>query len=414
MEQEINKNKILKRAEILSPAGDMERLLTAIDFGADAVYLGGKSFGMRTSSNNFDVTDLKNAVDYAHSKNVKVYLTCNTLPKNDEIKNLPEFIENSKNAGVDAFIVADIGVFNLIKKLAPDVDIHVSTQAGVVNYLTANEFYNMGAKRVVLARELSLDEIADIRAKTNKNLEIETFVHGSMCVSFSGRCLLSSYLTSRDANRGDCAQPCRWKYNLVEENREGQYFPIVENDSGAYILNSRDLCMIEHLDKLIEAGVDSLKIEGRAKSAYYVAVTTNAYKQALNDFYNCDGEWQVKKWMKGELEKISHREYNTGFYFGNEPGQVYENGGYVRKYDVVGVCEDYKDNMAIISQRNKFSKGEELDVLEPQSEPFNIKIEKMYDQWQNEINSAPHATQKVLIPCDKKIQKGAYLRRCRK
>ena len=414
MEQEINENKTLKRAEILSPAGDMERLLTAIDFGADAVYLGGKSFGMRTSSNNFDESDLKKAVDFAHSKNVKVYLTCNTLPKNDEIKNLPGFIEDAKSAGIDAFIVADIGVFNLIKKLAPDVDIHVSTQAGVVNYLTANEFYNMGAKRVVLARELSLEEIAEIREKTNKNLEIEAFVHGSMCVSFSGRCLLSSYLTSRDANRGDCAQPCRWKYNLVEENRKGQYFPIVEEDSGAYILNSRDLCMIEHLDKLVEAGVDSLKIEGRAKSAYYVAVTTNAYKKALNDFYNCDGKWQVKNWMKDELEKISHREYNTGFYFGNEPGQVYENGGYVRKYDVVGVCEGYENNMAIVSQRNKFSKGEELDVLEPKSDPFNIKIEKMYDEWHNEIDSAPHATQKIFIPTGRKIKKGAYLRRRRK
>lgn len=412
----MNKEKI-KRAEVLSPAGDMERFLAAVNFGADAVYLAGKSFGMRTSPSNFSKEDLKNAVDYAHLNGVKVYLTCNTLPRNNEIDHLPEFVETARDLGIDAFIVADVGTLALIKNLAPKTDVHVSTQSGVVNYLTARTFHEMGAKRVVLARELSLSEIAEIRQKTDENLELEAFVHGSMCVSFSGRCLLSSYLTGRDANRGDCAQPCRWKYNLVEENRHGQYFPVFEEADGTYFLNSRDLCMIEHIDKLVKAGVNSLKIEGRAKSAYYVAVTTNAYKMALLDYYSFTGNtgttWQVKPWMKDELEKISHREYNTGFYFNSEPGQVYSNGGYIRNYDVVGVCEGYKNGMLLVTQRNKFSTGDTLDVLEPGRAPFVLKVEKMYDEWNNEIVSAPHAMQKVYIPFEKAIKKGAFLRKQR-
>ncbi len=412
----MNKEKI-KRAEVLSPAGDMERFLAAVNFGADAVYLAGKSFGMRTSPSNFSKEGLKNAIDYAHLNGVKVYLTCNTLPRNSEIDHLPEFVETVRDLGIDAFIVADVGTLALIKKLAPKTDVHVSTQAGVVNYLTAKTFHEMGAKRVVLARELSLSEIAEIRQKTDESLELEAFVHGSMCVSFSGRCLLSSYLTGRDANRGDCAQPCRWKYNLVEENRQGQYFPVSEEADGTYFLNSRDLCMIEHIDKLVKAGVNSLKIEGRAKSAYYVAVTTNAYKMALLDYYSSIGNageiWQVKPWMKDELEKISHREYNTGFYFNSEPGQVYSNGGYIRNYDVVGVCEGYENGMLLVAQRNKFSTGDTLDVLEPGKAPFIFKVEKMYDEWNNEIVSAPHAMQRVYVPFEKAIKKGAFLRKRR-
>ena len=392
----MNKEKI-KRAEVLSPEGDMERFLAAVNFGADAVYLAGKSFGMRTSPSNFSKEDLKNAIDYAHLNGVKVYLTCNTLPRNNEIDHLPEFVETARDLGIDAFIVADVGTLALIKKLAPKTDVHVSTQEGVVNYLTARTFHEMGAKRVVLARELSLSEIAEIRQKTDESLELEAVVHGSMCVSFSGRCLLSSYLTGRDANRGDCAQPCRWKYNLVEENRQGQYFPVFEEADGTYFLNSRDLCMIEHIDKLVKAGVNSLKIEGRAKSAYYVAVTTNAYKMALLDYYS----------------KISHREYNTGFYFNSEPGQVYSNGGYIRNYDVVGVCEGYENGMLLVTQRNKFSTGDTLDVLEPGRAPFVLKLEKMYDEWNNEIVSAPHAMQRVYIPFGKTIKKGAFLRKRR-
>ena len=399
------------RPEILSPAGDMERLVSAVKFGADAVYLAGKAFGMRTSPNNFGEEELVDAVKFAHENNVKVYLTCNTLPRNDEIKQLPKFIQDAVSAGVDAFIVADIGVLQMVKKYAPSTDVHISTQAGVVNYLTAQTFYDMGAKRVVLARELSLEDIATIRAKTDNNLELEVFVHGSMCVSFSGRCLLSSYLTGRDANRGDCAQPCRWKYNLVEENRAGQFFPVIEEkNGGTYFLNSRDLCMINHLPEVIKAGATSLKIEGRAKSAYYVAVTTNAYKHAVQ-------AWMagklVEPWVSEELEKISHREYNTGFFFGSEPGQVYDNGGYVRGYDVVAVCDGYNNGMMEISQRNKFFKGDTLDVLEPSGKSFLLKIEKIFDQWGKEVDSTPHAMQKFFVPTDREILPGAYLRKKR-
>lgn len=403
----------MKNVEILSPAGDLERLHAAVDYGADAIYLAGKEFGMRTSPLNFNDNDLIEGIKYAHKNNVKVYLTCNTLPKNNEISRLPSFIEKAKNFGIDAFIVADLGVLKLVQKHAPNVDIHISTQMGVVNYETANALYDMGAKRIVLARELSFEEIAEIRQKTNKNLEIEAFVHGAMCVSFSGRCLLSSYLTGRDANRGDCAQPCRWKYNLVEENRPGQYFPIEQDSTGTYILNSKDLCMIEHIDKLVEAGISSLKIEGRAKSSYYVAVTTNAYKMALLDYYKDNKNWHLDPFIKEELEKISHREYSTGFYFNGEPGQVYNNGGYIRNYDVVAVCENYADGCIEISQRNKFFKGDVLDVLQPGEPSFNITVEKILDEWGNEVDSAPHAMQKLFIPCDKSVKPGAFFRKKR-
>ncbi len=407
-----NKNIFAKRPEVLAPAGDMERLMAAVNFGADAVYLAGQAFGMRTAPNNFSEEEIVTAVKFAHKNGVKVYVTCNTLPHNDEVPELPEFIQRLAYAQVDAIIVADVGVLQLAKKYAPDVDVHISTQAGVVNYLTARAFYELGAKRVILARELTLEEIATIRAKTDAGLELEVFVHGSMCVSFSGRCLLSSYLTGRDANRGDCAQPCRWKYSLVEENREGQHFPIVEENGGAYILNSRDLCMINHIPEVINAGVTSLKIEGRAKSAYYVATTTNAYRNAVE---LCISGKPIEPWIIDELEKISHREYSTGFFFGNEPGQIYSNGGYIRKYDVVAVCDGFSDEMAEITQRNKFSKGDTLDVLEPGHKPFEIKVEKILDQWGNELESAPHAMQKLFIRIDegKKVSSGAYLRKKR-
>ena len=403
----------MSNVEILSPAGDMERLQSAVYFGADAVYLAGKQFGMRTSSMNFSSDDLAKAVKFAHENNVKVYLCVNTLPRSDEMDKLPEFLKFAEEVGVDAFIVADIGVMSLAKKHAPKVDVHISTQFGVVNYVTAMEMYNMGATRVVLARELSLNDIMEIRAKTNKSLELEAFVHGSMCVSFSGRCLISSYLTGRDANRGDCAQPCRWKYHLTEENRPGQFFPIEEDDSGTYLFNSRDLCMIEHIPEVIESGINSLKIEGRAKSAYYVSVVTNAYKSAVKKYLDDKQNYKLDGWIKDELNKVSHREYSTGFFFGKEPGQVHSNGGYVREYDVVAVCDDYKDGVIKVSQRNKFERGDVLDVLERGSEPFEITVNLMYDEWGNEIGSAPHAMQKLFIPTDKKIKPGSIFRKRR-
>lgn len=407
----MNENKDIKPAEILSPAGDMERLLAAVNYGADAVYLAGKEFGMRASPANFDMESLKKAAEICHEKNKKIYLTCNTLPRNNEIERIPEFLKQAAEAGVDAFIIADLGVLDTAKRVAPNVDVHISTQTGVVNYETARSLYNMGASRVVLARELSLEEIATIRAKTNPNLEIETFVHGAMCMSYSGRCLISQYMTGRDANRGDCAQPCRWKYSLMEEKRKGEYFPVVEQENGTYFFNSKDLCMIEHIPELLKAGVTSLKIEGRAKSAYYVAVITNAYKQALLDYYKMGENFELEPWIREEVYKISHRKYSTGFYFGGEPGQIYDNGGYVKDYEVVAVCENYQDGMIEISQRNKFLKGDELEVLMPGKKPFKFTAEKIIDEKGNEMESAPHAMQKLFIPFENEIEKGAYLRK---
>ena len=303
--------------EVLSPVGDTERFNAALKYGADAVYLGRKSFGMRSSPMNFDYEQLISAVNKAHEKGVKVYLTCNTLPRNNEIPEFQQFIEEAVSAKVDAVIVADIGLMALVKKFAPDMEIHMSTQTGIVNYVTATELYNMGAKRVVLARELSLEEIAEIRAKSPKDMEIEVFVHGAMCVSFSGRCLLSQYLVNRDANRGECAQPCRWSYHLMEEKRTDQFFPVFEDEKGTYILNAKDLCMIDHIDKLAEAGVSSLKIEGRAKSAYYVAVITNAYRMAVDEYYKNPNNFKLSDWIHDEVFKVSHRKYCTGFFFGH-------------------------------------------------------------------------------------------------
>lgn len=403
----------MKQCELLSPAGDVECFQNALNFGADAIYLAGSEYGMRTSAANFDFGTLKSCVEKAHEKNVQVYLTCNTLPRSSEIDRMPEFLKAAQESGVDAFIIADLGVLSLAKKYAPKVELHVSTQAGIVNYQTAQTLYDMGAKRVVLARELSLEEIAEIRAKTPTDLQIEAFVHGSMCVSFSGRCLISSYLTGRDANRGDCAQPCRWKYHLYEEHREGQYFPVEETDSGTFLYNSRDLCMIEHIPELIKAGVYSFKIEGRAKSSYYVAVTTNAYRHAIDDYLNEGDTYKLKPWIREELEKVSHREYNTGFFFGGEPGQVTSNGGYIRNYDVVAVCEGCENGRVSLTQRNKFYAGDVLDVLPPSGVPFLVKADKLFDEWDNEIESAPHAMQKLTLLSDTVIPKGSVLRKKR-
>lgn len=400
----------MQKPELLSPAGDFECLNSAVSFGADAVFLAGKEFGMRTASANFDNEQLKKACEYAHNNNVKVHLTCNTLPRTYEVERLPAFLEFAEDAGVDAFIVADVGVMDLCKKYAPNVALHVSTQAGVTNHLTANTLYNMGAERVVLARELSLEEITSLRAKTPKELEIECFVHGAMCVSFSGRCLISSYMTGRDANRGDCAQPCRWKYHLFEENREGQFFPVEENDKGTFLYNSRDLCMIEHIPELVTAGISSFKIEGRAKSSYYVAVVTNAYRHAIDEYFNNPEGFKLPDWIKEETEKISHREYNTGFYFGHEPGQVTGNGGYIRHYDVVAFCEKNNGFSCEITQRNKFYTGDTLDVLPPGGVPFNTVCQKLVNENGDEVESAPHAKERLFMTTDKEVPEGSVIR----
>ncbi len=405
---------MIKKPEILAPAGDMECLESALNFGADAVFLAGKLFGMRSAPKNFDNTQLKQACDLAHSMGKKIYVTCNILPRNKELEFLPDFLSYAQECGVDAFIIADLGIFEAAKKYAPKVARHISTQAGITNYATANVLYNMGASRVVLAREIPLDEIAEMRAKIPSDLEIECFVHGAMCVSFSGRCLISSYMTGRDANHGDCAQPCRWKYHLMEEKREGQFFAVEEGSDGTYLYNSRDMCMIEHIPELVKAGISSFKIEGRAKSAYYTAVTTNAYRHAVDDYFADKENYVLKSWIREELEKISHREYNTGFYFNHEPGQVTDNGGYIRHYDVVAVCEELVDDTtAEITQRNKFLSGDTLDVLPPSGIPFNIKCESLTNEKGELVESAPHPMQKLIMKTDKPVPKGSVIRKKR-
>lgn len=389
----------------------MECLSSALNFGADAVYVAGKNFGMRTASKNFSLDELRNACDMVHIQGKKLYLTCNTLPRNKDVVDMPEFLIGAKECGVDAFIIADLGVFEMAKKYAPEVERHISTQGGIINYESANAWYNMGASRVVLAREMTLPEIAEMRAKIPKDLEIECFVHGAMCVSFSGRCLISSFMTGRDANRGDCAQPCRWKYHLYEENREGQFFPVIEENGGTYLYNSRDLCMIEYIDDLVKAGISSFKIEGRAKSAYYTAVTTNAYRHALNDYMRDPEHFVLQPWIKEELEKISHREYSTGFFFGTEPGQTTSNGGYIRHYNQVAVCEGYFDGVATITQRNKFLVGDILDVLPPSGVSFEVTAKKLTNEYGEEVESAPHAMQKLFMSVDKEIPVGSVIRK---
>ena len=381
--------------ELLSPAGDYERLVMAVQYGADAVYLAGREFGMRAAAANFDNDTLIRGVEYAHRAGVRVYVTCNTLPREDELQRLPEYLAFLQSASVDALIIADLGVLSLAKKYAPHVKKHVSTQLGVVNSATANFLYEQGADTVVLARELSLDEIRQIRVNTPKDLRLEAFVHGAMCVSFSGRCLLSNYLADRDANRGQCAQPCRWKYHLVEETRPGEYFEISE-DKGTYILNSNDMRMIEHLPELIDAGITSFKIEGRMKSAYYTAIITNAYRHAIDAALL--GEPLDPVWI-AETEKVSHRNYSTGFFFGY-PGQHYGSSSYSQTADIVAVVESCdEEGNALLTQRNRFFAGDILELMNPDTVPVSFRAEHLTDEDGQEIPD----THRAMMPFRMKL-----------
>jgi putative protease len=377
-----------KQYELLSPAGDMERLLMALHYGADAVYLAGESFGMRAAAGNFSDEELFRAINLCHEKGVKAYVTCNTLPREAELARLGSFLSFLNDAGADAVIAADLGVIAAVKKYAPNCSIHASTQMGVTNSAACKALWDMGVKRAVLARELSLEEIAAIRKNIPAEMELEAFVHGAMCVSFSGRCLLSNYMTDRDANRGECAQPCRWKYHLVEEKRPGEYFEIFE-DGGSYILNSRDLRMIEHLPLLMEAGITSFKIEGRMKSAYYCACATNAYRHALDDAVA--GRPLDPVWLR-ETEMLSHREYSTGFYFG-PASQHYSRSDsiYFAGADICAVVERCDENgRALLSQRNKFSVGDTVELMTNGGPPVAFTVERMEDSEGQFIVSAPH------------------------
>ena len=398
------------KPELLSPAGDPERLQMAVRYGADAVYLAGKSYGMRAKCGNFSDEELREAVRFCHSRGVKVYVTANILARTGEIRQMPPFLELCQDAEVDAFILGDLGVFKAAERYAPKVERHISTQMGVVSADTARAWYDMGAARVVLARELSFSEIREIRESIPKELEIEAFVHGAMCVSFSGRCLLSNYLAGRDANHGACAQPCRWKYALMEEKRPGEYFPIEEDDGGAYIMNSRDLCMIDHIPELIEAGIDSFKIEGRAKSAYYAACVTNAYRHGIDAALS--GEPLDPVW-RAEVDKISHRYYYTGFYFGQpQAGQFYDDARYIRDWDVAAyvVSCDEAGN-AVLTQRGRFWKGDTLELLIPGQKPVAFTVMEMQNAEGESIDYCPHPEMEIRMTLPVPAPEYSILRR---
>ena len=398
--------------EILAPAGDRERLEAALLYGADAVYLAGTRFGMRRAPANFTEDQLREAVAVTHKAGKRVYVTCNVLPRNDEMAELPAYLELLDDIGTDAIIAADPGVMALAKRYAPHCALHVSTQFGVVNYVTAQALYDQGASRVVLARELSLDEIAEIRAKTPSELELEAFVHGAMCMAYSGRCLLSTYLTGRDGNHGDCAQPCRWGYYLVEPTRPNHPMTIVEEAGETHLLNAYDMCMLEHIPALHRAGISSFKIEGRAKAAFYVAGITNAYRQAMDDYVakGCPVDYTLPAWLKAEPEKVSHRPYGTGFYFG-QPEQNTVTNSYIRSYQATAVVTGYEDGELVLSQRNRFFAGDLLEVMVPNTPPFLMQVTALYDEEHNPIESAPHPTMTVRIPYDRPLPLGTYLRR---
>ncbi len=397
------------KPELLSPAGDRERLEAAVTYGADAVYLAGKSFGMRSAPANFGEEELRDAVAYCHARGVKVYVTCNTLPRNDEFEELPGFLSTCQEIGVDAFIISDLGVLALAKQVAPQVERHVSTQTGIVNFAAAQVCWELGAKRVVLAREVPLSEIRGIRERVDPQLELEAFVHGAMCMSFSGRCVISNYMTGRDANRGECAQPCRWEYHLMETQRPGEVYTLVQEEKGAYFFNSNDLRMIDHIPEMIDAGVASLKIEGRAKSAYYVASVTAAYRQAIDFAWEHPGD-PLPEAILRETEKISHRPYSHGFYFGGEPGQTVDRSHYTRGYELVAICQGREGKCLRLTQRNRFFQGQEVDILQPGKPSFTATLDRLYNQDREPLSVAPHAEMIVYWETDADVPAGAYLR----
>ena len=396
-----------KKPELLAPAGDMEKLKMAVLYGADAVYLAGTSFGMRSFAGNFTPEELPQAVRFAHDRGVRVHVTVNTMPRNDEVAQLPEHLERLNDAGVDALILADIGAFTLAGKYATRCERHISTQQSVANYECAAAWYDLGAKRVVLARELTLQEICELRQKAPAGLELEVFCHGAMCVSYSGRCLLSNYMTGRDSNRGACAQPCRYQYALMEEKRPGEYFPVFEDEKGTYIMNSRDLCMIDHLGDIMDAGIDCIKIEGRAKSEYYAAIVTGAYRHVLDDV--AAGRAADPVW-RDEVEHVSHRHYSTGFFYG-QPGQYYENSRYIRDWQVCAVvtaCDEVGN--ATLSLRNKFASGDEIELVGPGCRPFAMTAPVMYDPDGCELHEPRHPQMVFRMKLPRRVPPMSFVR----
>ena len=405
----------MRKPELLGPASSLEVLKTAVIFGADAVYIGGEAFGLRAKAKNFSMEDMKEGIAFAHEHGVKVYVTANILAHNRDLEGVRAYFEELKEIKPDALIIADPGVFMLAKEICPEIERHISTQANNTNYLTYQFWYQQGAKRVVSARELSMEELRELRAHIPDDLEIETFVHGAMCISYSGRCLLSNYFTGRDANQGACTHPCRWKYAVMEESRPGEYLPVYENERGTYIFNSKDLCMIEHIPELIDAGIDSFKIEGRMKTALYVATVARTYRKAIDDFKK-DPELyrQNMEWYKEEIGKCTYREFTTGFYFG-KPGagaQIYDNNTYQKEYTYLGFAEAVDERgYAQITQRNKFSVGETIEIMKPDGQNVAVTVKGIYDEEGNSMESAPHAQQKLFIDLGTEIQVYDLLRR---
>ena len=407
----------MDKPELLAPGGSLEKLKTAIEYGADAVYIGGEAYSLRVAAENFTIEEMREGIEFAHSRGKKVYLTANILPHNKDIADFEDYLEQVRPLGFDAVLVADLGIFDIIQKNAPEMEIHVSTQANNVNYRSACKWYEMGAKRVVLAREMSFAEIAEIREKTPAELEIEAFVHGAMCISYSGRCLLSNYMTARDANLGACAHPCRWNYSLVEETRPGEYMPIFENERGSFIFNSKDLCMIEHIPELVKCGITSFKLEGRVKTSYYLATVVKAYREEIDRYFADPENYTFNRAQLDELCKVSHRPYTTGFYFkrpdGNE--QVYTDSSYIREYDLIGIVTGYDEETKIarISQRNRFFDGDEIEITQPGQEFFCQKAENMTSEDGEKIEVANHAAMTVYMKTAKPVVPGAMLRKKR-
>lgn len=404
---------ILKKPELLAPAGNLEKLRIALAYGADAVYLGGKLFGLRAFSDNFTPEEIRTGVDIAHQAGKKAYVTVNIFPHNDDLPDLPDYLRFLRECGVDAVIISDPGVYRIARQTTPDLSLHISTQASTVNWAAVQFWQELGARRVVLARELSLADIALIREKTA--IQLEAFVHGAMCISYSGRCLMSNYFTGRDANRGECAQPCRWKYHLVEETRPGQYFPVLEDERGTYFFNSKDLCLLPHIPALAASGLDSFKIEGRMKSSHYVATVIKVYREAIDAFAAAPQSYQPRREWWEELRKISHRPYTTGFYFGktSHEDQIYGAATYTQTHDFVGLVRGYDAaaGVALVEQRNNLKTGETVEIMQPGAANFTQVIDRMTDEEGNAIEVAPHPQQLIRIPVAAPVAEYAMLRR---
>ena len=405
----------MQKPELLAPGGSLEKLKTAIDYGADAVYIGGEAFSLRVAAENFSKEDMIEGLKYAHDRGKKVYLTANILPHNSDIDEFEKFIKEIRPMGFDAVLIADLGLFDMMRSLAPEIPIHVSTQANNINYRSAIAWHKMGATRVVLAREMSFKEIAEFREKIPADLELEAFIHGAMCISYSGRCLLSNYMTGRDSNQGACAHPCRWNYKLVEETRPGEYMDVFENERGTFIFNSKDLCTIEHIPELVQSGITSLKIEGRVKTTYYVATIVGAYRREIDRYFADPDNYIFNKAEYDELCKVSHRPYTTGFYFGkpDENSQVYTSSSYIRDYDLIGIVQSYdaETGIATITQRNRFFKGDEIEIIRPMQPYFVQTVDSMTDENGNEIEVANHAEQIIKMKVTEPVTAGSMLRK---